>query len=188
MERVFPDANVLYPISLADLTLRLGDLAIHQVLWSEDLLAEVERVLIEHKGLTPDQVAYFCSCIREAFPEGEIDRSEYEHLIDVQSGKDPDDRVHSAAAVAGAATVLITSNARDFPQADLGEVRRLTPDQYFTETLALFPDEVLTVLEDMGAQRREPQPIADTLNALRRAGLTAFVADVVALLDGRRGR
>ncbi len=33
MERVFPDTNVLYPISLADCTLRLGDIAIHEVLW-----------------------------------------------------------------------------------------------------------------------------------------------------------
>lgn len=115
MERVFPDTNVLYPISLADLTLRLGDIAIHEVLWTEDLLAEVERVLIEPKGLTPEQAAYFCSCIREAFPEGKIDRSEYEQLIAIQTGKDPDDHVHSAAAVGGDATVLITSNVRDFP-------------------------------------------------------------------------
>ena len=74
MERVFPDTNVLYPISLADLTLRLGDIAIHEVLWSEDLLTEVERVLVEHKGLTSEQAIYFCSCIREANPEGEIER------------------------------------------------------------------------------------------------------------------
>ena len=50
MEKVFPDSNVLYPISVANLTLRLGDLKIHEVLWSEDLLGEVERV---HTGQSP---------------------------------------------------------------------------------------------------------------------------------------
>lgn len=53
MERVFADANVLYPISIADLVLRLGDIALHAVAWSEDLLAEVDRVLVGDKGLTP---------------------------------------------------------------------------------------------------------------------------------------
>lgn len=114
MERVFPDSNVLYPISLADLTLRLGDIAVHEVLWTEDLLAEVERVLVEHKGLPPEQAAYFCSCIREAFPEGEIERAAYADLILSRTGKDPDDHVHSAAAVGGGATVLISANTRDY--------------------------------------------------------------------------
>ena len=82
---------------------------------------------------------------------------------------------------------MITSNVRDFPQSDLGAVRRLTPDEYFTETLSRFPDEVLRVLEDMGSQRREPQPFANTLQALRRAGLTVFVATAVELLAERDG-
>lgn len=47
MERVYPDTNVLYPISVADLTLRLGDVYIHRVVWSEDLLSEVEQVLVD---------------------------------------------------------------------------------------------------------------------------------------------
>lgn len=64
-------------------------------------------------------------------------------------------------------------------------MRRLTPDEYFTETLALFPDEMLTVLEDMGSQRREPQTLAATMDALRRAGLTTFVANADAMLADR---
>lgn len=127
MERVFPDTNVLYPISVADLTLRLGDIGLHEVLWSEDLLTEVERVLVERKGLTSEQSAYFCECIREAFPEGEIVRADYADLIATRTGPDPDDHVHSAAAVAGGATVLLSSDASGFPKRDLGAVRRISP-------------------------------------------------------------
>lgn len=182
MERIFPDTNVLYPISLADLTLRLGDIAIHAVLWSEDLLAEVERVLVTYKGLSSAQAQYFCDCIRETFPEGEIERATYEDLIESRTGTDADDHVHSAAAVGGGATILITANIRDYPQSDLGPVRKLTPDAYFTEALQAFPDQVLAVLDDMGGQRRDPQPIDTTIDALRRAGLRDFAAQATELL------
>jgi len=183
MERVYPDTNVLYPISIADLLLRLGDVFIHQVVWSEDLLGEVERVLIEHKALAPDRAAYFCDCIRSAFPDGEVPRSRYAHLIDSRTGTDPADHVHSAAVASGAATVLLTSNIDDFPDIDLGGARRLTPDTYFVELLDAFPNEVLAVVEDMGSQRREPQDVDATLEALQRAGLQQFTTEARKLLS-----
>jgi hypothetical protein len=174
MERVFPDSNVLYPISVADLTLRLGDIALHEVLWTEDLLAEVTRILIADKGLAPEAAVYFCDCIRTSFPDGEISRDTYEHLIASRIGPDPDDHVHSAAAVAGRATVLLNADSTGFPAKDVGDARVVEPDRYFTELLEAFPDEVLAVLHNMAAERREPQTVADTLAALAAAGLTGF--------------
>ena len=182
MERVFPDTNVLYPISIADLTLRLADLHVHELIWSADLLDEVERVLIEDKGLSPASASYFCECIRTAFPEGEIAKVDYAGLIGSRSGPDPDDHVHSAAAVAGGATVLLTSDSRGFPNADLDGVHRLDPDTYFLEQLKAFPDEVIGVLDDMAASRREPQTIASTVAALEAAGMPRFATEVRRLL------
>lgn len=72
---------------MADLTLRLGDLGLHEVLWSEDLLSEVERVLVTDKGLTAAQARYFGDCIRRSFPAGEIKRDVYEDLILTRSGR-----------------------------------------------------------------------------------------------------
>lgn len=178
MERVYPDTNVLYPISIADLTLRLADVQVHEVIWSADLLAEVERVLVGDKGLTPDQAAYFCECIRTAFPEGEIAKGDYVELVESRTGPDPDDHVHSAAALAGGATVLLTSDNRGFPKRDLGAVRRVGPDAYFLEQLEAFPEEVIGVLGEMGASRREPKSIHETLSALAAAGVPRFVAEV----------
>ena len=174
MERVFPDANVLYPISVADLTLRLGDIAIHEILWTEDLLAEINRVIVDDKGLTTDAADYFCECIRSSFPEGEISRAAYDDLITTRVGPDPDDHVHAVAAVAGGATVLLTSDLSGFPREDVGQIRVLDPDRYFTEVLELYPDVVLAVLNEMASQRREPQPVAATVAALAAAGLTQF--------------
>lgn len=177
MERVFLDTNVLYPISIADLLLRLGDVALHVIVWSEDLLAEVERVLVDDKGLTPAQAAYFCDCIRDAFPDGEIKRKDYEHLIDTMTGKDTGDHAHAAAARVGA-TLLLTFNVRDFPDHDTGSARVVDPDDYLVEVLRHETATVLGILEDMGTQRREPQPLATTLAALERAGLQEFTERV----------
>jgi hypothetical protein len=180
--RVFPDTNVLYPISLADLILRLGDVAFHEVVWSEDLLAEAARVLTEHKGLPAAKAAYFCDCVRDAFPEGEVRRATYEHLIETMTGGDADDHPHAAAASAGA-TVLLTFNVSDFPADDVGDVRVVNPDDYLVGAVNEEPLTVLDVLRDMGAQRREPQPVEQTLTSLERAGCKQFTALVRAMIE-----
>jgi hypothetical protein len=145
-------------------------------------LAEVERILVGRKGLSQRNASYFCDCIRNAFPAGEIDRLAYAHLIGTRTGPDPDDHVHAAAAIAGGATALLTWNLRDYPKRDLGNVRAETPDDYFVEIMGAHPDEVLAVLADMGSQRRDPQPIETTLEGLTRAGLTRFAERAAAML------
>lgn len=46
MARVFVDTNVLYPFSVMDLMLGLTEDAIHEILWTETLLKEWERVIV----------------------------------------------------------------------------------------------------------------------------------------------
>ena len=48
LECVFVDTATLCPISLADLVLRLPEFGIYDLLWSDHLLSEVERVLVEY--------------------------------------------------------------------------------------------------------------------------------------------
>jgi hypothetical protein len=70
-DRVFVDTATLYPISIADLVLRLAEIGIFELIWSDHLLDEIERVLVERKRLPRPAAAYFCACIRETFPAGE---------------------------------------------------------------------------------------------------------------------
>ncbi|MBA2495592.1 MAG: hypothetical protein H0V33_00560, partial [Acidimicrobiia bacterium] len=65
---------------------------------------------MQYKGLAAEQAAYFCACIRRAFPEGRVAPDEYLSLVASRSGPDPDDHVHSAAAVAGRATVVLSAD------------------------------------------------------------------------------
>lgn len=94
-----------------------------ELVWSDHLLAEVERVLVEHKGLPVDPARYFCDCIRHAFPSGRVPPEQYMPLVDSRTGPDPDDHVHSAAAVAGGATVILSADRRGYPVREAGVPR-----------------------------------------------------------------
>ena len=55
---VFVDANVWYPVVLADLVLRSVEIGRFDLAWTDESLAEVERVLVERKGLTAQNATY----------------------------------------------------------------------------------------------------------------------------------
>ena len=183
-DRVYPDTATLYPISVADLILQLGEIGIFDVLWSDYLLDEVERVLVEGKGLGQRAARYFCECIRETFPDGHIARSSYEHLLATRTGPDPTDHEHSAAASAAGVHVLLSADASGYPEHDTFPARRRHPDAYLTEILTEFPDQVIDVLHNMAASRRELTEVDSTIEALRRAGLMKFSAAARKITDG----
>ncbi len=115
MARIFVDTNVLFPFSVMDLMLALTEDAVHEVAWSDALLDEWERVIVEQQHRSADVAARITAAIRRSFPEGEVPEGEYAHLVDEMPSSDPDDRRHIAAAIAGGATVIVTWNRRDFP-------------------------------------------------------------------------
>jgi hypothetical protein len=120
-----------------------------------------------------------CGNIRRAFVGQEVPRGEYAHLIGAMPGRDVDDHPHAAAAVARAPSTILTANTKDFPTEPLAE-RRVTvrrPDDYLTELFDRRPDEVVDIVSEMAADRRDPlmTPIEVT-DALDRAGVPAFAA------------
>jgi hypothetical protein len=185
LRRVLPDTNVCYPISLLDLMLRLDEASL-QIIWTEDLLVELEDTWVGHGIRTRADARRVCDDIRAAFVGQDVPRSEYEHLITAMPGSDPDDHVHAAAAVARAPTTIVTENVRDFPtepMAALG-VRVCRPDEYLSEVFEEEPDEVIRIVGNMAADRRQPpMTAADVLTALERAGATRFIGRVRLRLD-----
>lgn len=53
MARIFVDTNVLFPFSLMDLMLALTEDSIHEVMWTDRLLNEWERVIVQEHQRTP---------------------------------------------------------------------------------------------------------------------------------------
>lgn len=184
--RVFVDTNVLFPFSVMDVMLALTEDAIHEIVWSERLLAEWERVIVREGRRSAKSAAAVTQAVRRFFPDCEIEVARYGHLVDEMPGDDPDDRHHSAAAVAAGADVLVTWNLADFPAGDLAErgVRVIDPDAYLCGLLRELPHEVAaTVIRLAGEKRNPPVTIADAVARLAKAGLPVF-AD---LLTGHLG-
>ena len=173
---MFVDTNTLYPISVADLVLRLAEAGMFDLIWSDHLLAEVERVLLERKGLSLKAASYFCDCVRRAFPDGRVAPELYLPLVASRTGPDASDHVHSAAAVGGGATVVLSADRRGYPKSDIAPPRRSDPDSFLTGLLRRYSTEVLSAVDAMGADLRTPLTRAQVLDRLARAGLSRFAA------------
>lgn len=65
---VFVDTNVWYPVVLADLVLRSVEIGLFDLVWSDESIAEVERVLVERKGLVAQSAAVFGEQVRATAP------------------------------------------------------------------------------------------------------------------------
>ena len=175
---VFVDTNVWYPVVLADLVLRSVEIGLFDLAWTDESLVEVERVLVERKGLTAQHAAVFGAQVRATAPAGRIEPAAYQHLVAAMTGPDAGDHVHAAAARGGRVDVLLTSNVADFPAADVGPACRvLHPGDLFGDFAGAYPIELGRVIAEMAAHRRRPPMTPDDiLDRLDALGLHAVVS------------
>jgi excisionase family DNA binding protein len=179
--RVFIDTNVLFPFSVMDLMLALTEDGIHDVMWSDNLLDEWERVIVRERHRSPDAAAAITATIRQFFADTRIPVESYRGLIHEVDGPDHDDNAHMAAAVAGRVELLVTWNGKDF---DCGftrkhRIRIVDPDEYLCGLCEEFPDEVLATITRLAASKhRPPMTPVELVSALDRAGVNEFASRV----------
>jgi excisionase family DNA binding protein len=179
--KVFIDTNVLFPFSVMDLMLALSEDAIHEVMWTDDLLDEWERVIVREHRRSVDAAAAITATIREFFADTRIPAENYRSLVTEADGPDPDDNAHMAAAVAGQVETLVTWNEKDFNCNFMKHhaVAVVNPDVYLCSLYQEFPAEVLATITRVAAGKRRPQLApGDIVDALRRAGVREFAARV----------
>lgn len=186
MERVYPDTNVLFPMTFMDLVLSMAEDYHHELVWSDFLLDEWEHVIVRERHRTPVQAAAVTTAIRYAFSTGRVDPVDYEPLVAGMLGPDPADRTHGAAAIAGRVTTLLTENIRHFDVAFFADrgVRIERPEPYLLRRLDTDPDAVIdTIRRIIAAKARPAWTFQDYLARLRRVGaptladrLAAFIA------------
>jgi len=156
---VLLDACVLVPIRLATTLLWLAEAELFEVLWSDQILGEVERNLPK-LGVSPERAARRVAAMREAFGTAAV-VEDFEDLIDDMTC-DPKDRHVLAAAVQGGAQTLLTFNLKDFPP-ESTEAHRVEvdhPDVFLQRLLAERADEVVLALERESATLRNPPQTA----------------------------
>ncbi|MFI5589360.1 putative toxin-antitoxin system toxin component, PIN family [Amycolatopsis sp. NPDC051758] len=171
------DANVLIPLNTADLLLRLAEADTFCMLWSEQILDEIERNLVSQLGRTPEQAQRRVATMRVVFPDAMV--TGYEPLIGAMTN-DEKDRHVLAAAVRANADVIVTFNLKDSPSAALApyDITAVAPDDFLLDQLELYPHRTLDCLYGLVfARQRPPLQLAEFL--ARFAGVAPrFVAEV----------
>jgi predicted nucleic acid-binding protein len=115
--RVLLDACVLIPMPLADTLLRMAEEPrLYVPRWSQLIMDEVTRNLIEKWDLEPEKARRREHEIRRHFPEAWIEG--FEPLIELMTN-DPMDRHVLAAAVRSHCELIVTYNRRHFPAASI---------------------------------------------------------------------
>jgi len=175
------DTCVLYPAHLRDTLLRLTERGLYRALWSDDIVEELRRNLVE-ADIAPASVDHLISEMQSAFPDAKA--TGYKALIEAMTC-DPKDRHVLAAAVCADAAAIVTFNESDFPpdSVDPFEIDVVHPDAFLLDLLDLSPRLVIDDLEEQAAaNRREPRTIAALLDTLARAGAPGFADEVRRLI------
>jgi hypothetical protein len=176
-DRVYVDANELFPFAMMDVLLALAEDLIIDFVWSDELLDEWERVIVREGKRGPESARSVTTAIRSCFTSGRIDPATYRHDVPETPGPDPDDRVHTAAAIAGRASVLLTKNQSDFPAEHLGKngVTLTDADTYLRDLIRRRPVDVTTSVRRLAAEKKHPpRTPCDLVDGLRRAGARGF--------------
>ncbi|GAA1171712.1 PIN domain-containing protein [Nesterenkonia xinjiangensis] len=152
---VLVDACVLIPMPTTDLMMRMADARHFRLLWSQDILEEVEKNLVTQLRLSPEAARRRVSAMREHFPDAMVE--DYANLIPAMTNEEKDRHV-LAAAIRANAELIVTSNTKDFPVTSVGpyEIDVRTPDDFLLDQLDLHPDDVLQITFDIVAQMQNP--------------------------------
>jgi hypothetical protein len=162
------DANVLHPMVLCDLLIRLAQRGLYRALWTREILAEVIATVLRRRPdlsveLLRKRTEAMQAALQDAMVEG------YEALIPTLHELGADAHV-VAAAVFGQADIIVTSNVRDFPERVLDRygIAALLPDdflglQWWVDPLAVAD----TLLQQARGTTRPPLTPDDILTRLR---------------------
>jgi hypothetical protein len=152
----FLDACVLYPSSPRDLLLRGASAYLYRVSWSQHVLEQTHRHLIEDGRCTQEQANSLIATMTHAFPEATV--SGFEGLIASMTNHESDRHV-LAAAVVSRADVIVTENVRHFPTGACEPygIEVQTADEFLSFSFDLAPNAMGQAFLDQVADWSRPQ-------------------------------
>ncbi|WP_418647574.1 PIN domain-containing protein [Thauera butanivorans] len=171
------DACVLYPAPLRDFLMWLGLSGRFRARWSPQIHEEWKRnLLAKRPDLSREQIDRTSALMDQAIPDGLV--TDHEDLIAGLTLLDPGDRHVLAAAIRCSASVIVTFNEKDFPQAALAPygIETQHPDLFIDNLFDLDPAAVVAAAQKQRAQLKHPPLDVDHyLDVLLRQGLVQTV-------------
>jgi len=146
------DANVLYPNTLRDLLIRVSQAGLVQAKWTNEILDEMLRALSRNRpDIPPEKLDRLRQLMNEAVRDCLV--SGYEPLVEGLKLPDPDDRHVLASAIKASAQVIVTSNLKHFPAADLRQwdIEAKSPDDFVLDQVGIDAQTVAACVQQIDA-------------------------------------
>jgi predicted nucleic acid-binding protein len=152
------DACVLYPVAMTDALLSLATAGFFAAKWTAKIEEEWIRAIERQR---PDLIGRLNTrrdSMRDAIPDWEVPASAWTHLVDRIHLPDTDDRHVLAAAIAGHADCIVTSNLKDFPVSILAAhgIEVIDPDTFIINQWDLDPITAIAAFKRMRTRRKKP--------------------------------
>jgi len=170
------DACVLYPVSVADSLISLAVAGLYAAKWTtaieDEWLRNLERARPELLG----RLQLRRDDMRAALPDWQVSDLAWQAIAPNLRLPDPDDVHVLAAAIAGHADCIVTSNLKDFPAETLKlyGIEAIHPDDFLLAQLDLDEFSALAAFRDMRARKKNPPLNSEEFaQALERNGLVA---------------
>lgn len=162
------DACVLYPATIADALMSLSVAGLFAAKWTQEIEAEwmggVERSRPELAG----KLVRRRDLMRLAVPDWEVAPQQYQAIMPCLKLPDSEDIHVLAAAIAGHADCIVTSNLKDFPTEFVGVhgIEVIHPDDFLVMQLDIDAVIGLTALKAMRARMKNPERTPEEFAAL----------------------
>jgi PIN domain-containing protein len=169
---VLYDANALYPMSLRDLLVRVGQTTLVRARWTAEIMDEWSRALVAKRPDLETRVQRTVQLMNEAIRDVLV--TGYESLIPGLQLPDPGDRHVLAAAIRAGAQTIVTFNLGHFPQEALAPygIEAQHPDELIEHLIDLGGGTLADIVVTMAADKRKPPMTPqEVIESLRRAGL-----------------
>ncbi|HLG63314.1 MAG TPA: PIN domain-containing protein [Ktedonosporobacter sp.] len=160
------DACVIVPASLRDTLFRTASAKYYRMCFTEDILDEVGRTLINKLGASAEQAENLLRSIRKSFDDSII--SSHRPHVSTMPVNEKDKHV-LAAAVASNAQVIVTQNMKDFPETSLAPygIEAQSPDDFLISLFHDNPREMCGIVKaQANALKNPPLSLSEVLHRL----------------------
>lgn len=153
------DACVLYPLAMTDALMSLATAGFFAAKWTTRIEDEWIRSLEKQRPDLIGKLEVRRDSMRDAIPDWEVSEEAWSSLAKGIELPDPDDVHVLAAAIAGHADCIVTSNLKDFPSVVLLRygIEAVDPDTFVMNQWDLDPVTAIAAFKRMRARREKPQ-------------------------------
>lgn len=153
------DACVLYPLAMTDALLSLATAGFFAAKWTVKIESEWISSLEDNRPDLVGRLDVRRDSMRGAVPDWEVPESAWSPLVLGIELPDPNDIHVLAAAIAGHADCIVTSNLKDFPASTLMRygIEAIDPDTFIINQWDLDPVNAIAAFKRMRARRKKPE-------------------------------